>query len=567
MANLTEEVVRRGVTAPLGLRPTPRWARIYRSRGVWRDQTPVSDLRRWRRKTPDAVAITAHRTEHGVRHLTYREYAAYVERFAGALHELGVRRGDVVAIQLPNWWQVSTLVLACARIGAVTVPITTSIRPRELERMLAMLGASVCVTVDRWLGFDHSAALAEIAPRLPHLRHRVVLGDHVQDGEVDFVRHFEDVPWEQWHGISLDDPGEDPDQVSLVTFTSGTTGSPKAVLHTFNTFHAGCSPIAIEDELGPDDRLFTPHPLTHGWGVKFGVLLPLLAGARSVVMDTWEPDTALRLLVSSGATAIVATPAFLSELTAVARQRCERLPSVRRIVTGAVPVPPEVITEVGEWFRVAPQTAWGMSEVIGGTRTRITDPVDWPTRSDGCPRADLEIDLRGDGEITPERPARLFVRGASVCLATVNRDTGATVVLAEHDHGWYDTGDIVVPDGRDGIRLVGRTGDRIGGLAMIPVLDVEQALRRHPAVREVALVGYPDPQGGELACAVVVPDAPVTLADLRHHLATLQMTEWYRPSRLEILPALPRNTLGKVEKDRLRRWLRDGTALDPCPPG
>jgi cyclohexanecarboxylate-CoA ligase len=175
--------------------------------------TAVGDLRRWRRDIPDSVAITAGCTDSSIRYITYEEYAQYVERLAGALHELGVGPGQVVAIQLPNWWQTSALVLACARLGAVIAPVATTIRPHELESILAMLRASVCVTVDRWADFDHSAALADIATRLPHLRHRVVLGENVRTGELDFALHFEHMPWEKRHGISLDDPGEDPDQV------------------------------------------------------------------------------------------------------------------------------------------------------------------------------------------------------------------------------------------------------------------------------------------------------------------------------------------------------------------
>jgi acyl-CoA synthetase (AMP-forming)/AMP-acid ligase II len=168
------------------------------------------------------------------------------------------------------------------------------------------------------------------------------------------------------------------------------------VLHTFNTFYAGYSPIAAEDELGPDDRLFTPHPLTDGSGIRTGILLPLLVGARSVVLDTGEPEEALDLLVLTGATVVLASPVFLSGLVAEARIQSKRLPAVRRIVTGAT-IPDGLITELADWFGVTPHPTRGMSEVIGGTRARLTDPVDRPIRRHRAPRADLEIDLRSTG--------------------------------------------------------------------------------------------------------------------------------------------------------------------------
>jgi cyclohexanecarboxylate-CoA ligase len=202
-------------------------------------------------------------------------------------------------------------------------------------------------------------------------------------------------------------------------------------------------------------------------------------------------------------------------------------------------------------------SGWGMTEVGTGTLTRSDDPPDWAAHSDGRPVRAVELDLRSDTEITKDRPGRLYVRGAGVCLATVGRDSGTLTVMAEHDEGWYDTGDLAVPDGRGGIRLMGRAGDRIGGVFMIPVNDVESELLKNPGVEDVALVGYPDGQGGELACAVLVPatQPPVTLDELRKYLTDEGMTEWYLPSRLEYVESLPRNDNGKVRKELLRRWL------------
>jgi cyclohexanecarboxylate-CoA ligase len=150
-----------------------------------------------------------------------------------------------------------------------------------------------------------------------------------------------------------------------------------------------------------------------------------------------------------------------------------------------------------------------------------------------------------------------------VCLATVGRDTGKVVVMADPNDGWYDTGDLAVPDGRGGFTLMGRVADRIGGVFMIPAHDVESGLLGHAGVTDVVLVGYPDDNAGELACAVVVPatSPPVTLDELRKYLIALGMTERYLPSRLELVETLPRNGNGKVRKELLRRWVRGEAAL------
>ena len=530
-------------------------ARRFRDAGFWRDSGSISDLCRWRDATPDAPAFKAYRIDEGSVRISYAEYARYVERFAGALYELGVRPGQVVACQLPNWWQAQALLLAAMRLQAVVAPIMTTIRPRELERMLRVLGASVCVAVDEWAGFGHAAALTEIAPRLPALRHRVVFGEPVS-GEIDFRSFFEETPWEQRHPVALDDAWEDPDRVAMVLFTSGTSGEPKGALHTQNTMYASAISVGDVHDFGRDSVRFTPHALMHIVGQN-NALAVLLAGASMVLLDTWSGEQGLQVLVDSGTTHFVAAPSFVYDMIAATRGKPPHLPALRTVRCVGTTVPKQLVSQVSDVFGARLLSGWGMTEIGTGTMTCSDDPPDWAAHSDGRPVMGMELDLRSDTEITKDRPGHLFVRGSGVCLATVGRDSGALSVIAEHDDGWYDTGDLAVPDGHGGIRVAGRAGDRIGGVFMIPVSDVESELLKHPGVAAVALVGYPGDKGEELACAVVVPDTdpPVTLHELRTYLTDEGMTEWYLPSRLEYVGKLPRNSNGKVRKELLRRWL------------
>ncbi|MFI5610747.1 AMP-binding protein [Amycolatopsis sp. NPDC051903] len=512
------------------LRPPAAPAARLRAEGVWRDGSPLDDLARWRDETPDALALVARCVDTGeTTRLTYREYARLVSVYTGALKELGVGPGQVVALQLPNVWQVNVVLLACFAVGAVVAPIMPTIRSRELERVLARVGASVCVTAD-------GASLAELAPRLPRLRHRIVLGSP------DFA------VFERAQPIPLSEAKVDPDQVSLVLFTSGTTGEPKAALHTLNTEYATAAAHVTDDEPGV---FSTPHSLTHTGGIFFCLMRPLLTGGCGVVADRWDPAAVADLLAETGVTQLLIAPVFLTEL----------MPHVRRgalqlVTTLGTATPAPLFADVARVLGLPLRTCWGMTE-SGGTLMRADDPPDWALHSVGRISRGSELDLRTDlPEITAEKPARLYVRGATVCLATVGRDTGSLHVLADHDDGWYDTGDLAIPDGRGGIRLLGRDADRIGGVLMIPAADVESALLAHPAVTDVALVGYPDPTAGELPAALVVPGpTPPTLADLRDFLAGLGMTEWYWPTRLELVTELPRNAFGKVRKDLLAQRL------------
>lgn len=538
------------------IRPSEEAIRRCRASAEWRADTVVEDVLRWAEQTPDAPAVLAYRERSGLVTLTYRELADWVERFASALAELGVEAGDVVSVQLPSWWQALALELACWRRGAVLASVMTTIRSRELERMLARVRASVFITADVWEGYQYAAAVAEMAPRLPALRHRVVLGEVVGDDEIDFVQFFQQRP----HPAPATS-ATDPDAVALVLFTSGTTGEPKAVLRTLNDLYAQLLP-KLPGQDGTKLRRYTPQSLMHVLGL-WSVSLSLITGGATLLVDRWEPRRAARLLAETGMEQVILVPSFLDEFLAVVREDGIRLPRLREITVGGTAVSSELVTQTVKVVGLPLLSQWGMTE--GGLiLTSPEDPPDWSARSIGRPGVGTEAELRplaADAPVNEENPGRLMIRGASVCLGTVGRDNGTLRVLAGHDEGWYDTGDLAVPDGRGGYRLVGRASDRVGGAFMIPVADVEDALRAHPDITDVAVVGWRHNLEG---AAVLVSTVPVTLDDVRSYLSGLGMTEWYWPTRAERVEALPRNQMGKVERARLRAWLASEAGL-PAP--
>jgi cyclohexanecarboxylate-CoA ligase len=427
----------------------------------------------------------------------------------------------------------------------------TTMRSREVERVLASVGASVFITVDRWDGYGYAAAAAEMAPRLPALRHRVVIGRTVREGETDFVRFFQ----QESHPAPAVAP-VDPDAVALVLFTSGTTGQARGVLSNLNNWYA--TVLAKLPGDGTKLHRFTPQSLMHAIGV-LSFSLSLITGGVTLLVDRWEPRRVAGLLAEAGVEQMVLVPSFLGEFLGALREEGTRLPRLRDVTVGGTAVSSAVVDETAELLGDPVRMQWGMTE--GGlVLTGREDPPDWALHSIGRPGPGTEAELRPwneAAEISEENPGRLMIRGASLCLATMGRDSGALQVLADHDDGWYDTGDLAVPDGRGGYRLVGRVSDRIGGAFMIPVADVENVLRAHPHITDVAVVGYRD---GIEGCAVVVSTVPVTLGEVRSFLSETGMTEWYWPTRVERVDAWPPNQLGKVEKARLRAWVAERSA-------
>ncbi len=541
--------------------PSAEQAASYRAQGWWREGTFLDDLAEAARLRGDHPAIIAYEERQRVAEISYAELAAKVERFASALAELGVERGDVVAFYLPNRWMLTPLYLACHRVGAVLSPVIPALDVRELGIVLRESEARVCVTVDRFNGEDYGARLAEAAPET--LAHRVVVGDAAASGAIDFEEFFVRTPWEERHPL---DPGTrlGPDDPALLLFTSGTTGRRKGVVHTQNTLHAAVLAVSRPHRLTADDVISIPNFATHMAGLTYACYMPVLIHGTCVTQDAGrDMELLLDIIGAHGVTWAYATPAYLVDMISAQRERQRDLSGLAQIVSGSAPIRPQLIAEVRDTLGVPVHALWGMTENGAVTVTRPDDPEGWAAHSDGRaePFMEIRIDTAGAAP-EPGRDAaegRLLVRGASQCLGYLGQREVYEASLDED--GWFDTSDIARDDGRGGIRITGRSADQITRSTGLKVstLEAESVLADHPAVKEVCVVAAPDPKvpGAELVCAVVVPqgDEVPTLADLRTHLAEEKVTELLWPDRLQFMWELPKNSLGKVLRHPLRERL------------
>jgi cyclohexanecarboxylate-CoA ligase len=532
----------------------------YRERGWWRDATLVDDLRAAAARTPDKPAIVAARSfARDVTAVSYAALLGHVDRFAAGLLALGVGRQDIVAIQLPNWWQYSALALACARIGAVIAPIPVDYRRREVEFVLARTEAAVYIGPSTWLGFSHQDLVRELAPALPALRHRlhVAAGASLAAGELDFEAFFAADHLQRHPIAELDRAAPGADDVFLVMYTSGTTGEPKGVVHSYNTLHAITRAVTETAALGAGDVITTPAGMTGFIGFVYDFLVPLHCGATAVFADLGDPDRGLDLIERHAVSFLYAIPTYLTGLIDAQRRRPRRIDALQLAVTGSAPVPPQLIGAVRDVLGVRVQTLWGMTETGGVTFTGADDPPDWPAHSDGRPIAWMELQIT---DAAADGTGRLRVRGANQCLGYFKRPD--MYAAAVDDHGWFDTGDLVRDDGRGGIRIAGRIKDVIVRSGhKVPVIEVEAALAAHPRVAMVALIADPDSQLGERVCAVVVGrDTAPSLTELRDHLRALGMSAQYWPDRLHLVREMPLTSSGKIQKYVLQDQLRRAAA-------
>jgi cyclohexanecarboxylate-CoA ligase len=532
----------------------------YRAAGWWRDETILHDLRRWAREQPDRTALVCYQGD-AFQSLSYAELARRVDRLAVGLLRLGVRRGDVVTLQLPNSWELVALCLAAARVGAIAGPVVPVMRRREVEFMTRLTASPVYIGAAELRGFSYAEMSAEIAEAVPTLRHRVLLDPTAGDldaGALDFVRDLYEPEPDPELLASLDRIEAGPDDAAQIMFTSGTTGEPKGVLHSHNTLYSMNK--AQADVLGLTGAEVTAmgSPTTHQAGFTWNFVMPLLLGATAVQVDRWDPRQMLRTLQEQRVTFFMGAPTFLSDLIHAQRETPHDLSALRSFATGSAPIAPLLVEDAREVLGCRVYALWGMTENGCVTVTRPEQPPLRAAESDGTTVPGMEVRIVGkDGEpVAPGTPGLLQVRGSAQCLGYFRRqEVYDACVTAD---GWFDTGDLARDDGHGGIRITGRVKDVImRGAENIPVVEVEAALLRHPVVRDVAVVGYPDQRLGERACAfLVTTGAAPDLEGVRSHLAGLGMARTYWPERLELVPALPRTPSGKIQKFALRDRLR-----------
>ncbi|MGJ6960546.1 AMP-binding protein [Streptosporangium sp. G11] len=535
----------------------------FRLAGQWRDETILDDLRRSAASHPDKAALVCHRD--GVAEtVTYSELAHRVDRLAASLVRLGVERGDVVTLQLPNSWQLVASILACARIGAVAGPVVPIMRRREVEFMTRLTASPVYIAAAEFRGFSYADMSAEVARAVPGLRHRVLLGGGGggDGGALDFDRDLLGPEPSPEEVAALDALEAEPDDPAQIVFTSGTTGEPKGVVHSHNTLYAMNRAQADVLHLTIREVTAMGSPTTHQAGYTWNFLMPLILGATAVQVDAWDPAVMLRILEEWKVTFFMGAPTFLSDLIEAQRASPRDLSALLTFATGSAPIAPLLVEDAREVLGCRVYALWGMSENGCVTITRPEDPPMRAAESDGTPVPGMEVRIVGRrGEpVAAGQSGLLQVRGAAQCLGYFRRPEVYAKSLTED--GWFDTGDLAREDGYGGIRITGRVKDVImRGAENIPVVEVEAALLRHHAVKDVAVVGYPDQRLGERACAVLVtadsPEgSPLTLDDMRGHLAGLGMAKQYWPERLEIVPSLPRTPSGKIQKFALRDRLR-----------
>lgn len=528
------------------------------ARGLWHERTINDELDACVATCPDKLALTAFQVESGaIRRFSYRELATLADRIAVGLARLGVGRGDVVAMQLPNGWPFTLTYLACARIGAVFNPLMPIFRERELSFMLAHSDAKVLIVPKVFRGYDHAGMADRLRPTLPALRQVVVVDGESADS---FEALLSGPAWENQADARdiLTRSRPRPDDITQMIYTSGTTGEPKGVMHSSNTLIANIVPFAERLRLGAGDVLLMASPMAHQTGFMYGLLMPIVLRASVVLQDIWEPKKAVALIRAEQVSFTMASTPFLTDLTRTVAEDGGAVPSLRTFLCAGAPIPGPLVEQARSVLGSKIVSAWGMSENGAVTLTRIDDEDERSFNTDGCPLPGVEIKVvdADEASLPAGESGSLRVRSCSNFGGYLHRPQ----LNATDADGWFDTGDLARIDERGYLRITGRAKDVIiRGGENIPVVEIEALLYRHPAVAQAAIVAYPDERLGERAGAAVVakPGQTLDFAGLVEFLKAQKVALQYIPERLILLDAMPATPSGKVQKFKLREIFRE----------
>jgi acyl-CoA synthetase len=523
--------------------------------GAWRDETIYGLVQRQAERFPTAFAVRDRR-----RRLTYAELIVAADALARDLAHRGVRRGDRVMVWLPSRVEAVVALLACSRSGFVVC-----LSPHRNHTVAEITGfaqrmRAVALIYEPGFGADSDRNDIAVAVReVPSMRHLYPLAPlGVTTDTVLFPDLLAPAGRDVWPEMS-----RDPNAVIYVMFTSGSTGQPKGVMHSDNTLLCTARAIVRDWRLGPDTVVYGLSPHSHSLGVG-AILTALVSGGELAMHDLSRNASLIDRLVATGVTYLVGVPTHAIDLLEEMRQRdmTSGIGKLKGFRISAAAVPAPVVAELLE-RGVLPQRGYGMTEVNSHQYTLPDDEQRLIVESSGkcCPEHELRIwrlDEPGKEAATGE-VGEIGSRGGSLMLGYF--DDQIATESAFNAQGWFMTGDLGWVDRKGYLRVTGRKKDVIirGGHNINPA-RIEDFAMRHAAIERAAAIPVADARLGERICLAVVPRAghAVDRSDILAHLAVAGLSKYEMPEFFITLDDMPLMPNGKIHRQDLTRWVKEG---------
>src|SRR5262245_55527870 len=527
-------------------------------------------------EAPDKEALVYNYPEIGLElRLTYEQYRQGVNRLAKGLIALGVERGDHVAVWATNVPEWIFLQLALAKIGAVIVTINTNYRAAEVEYALRQGDISTLFLIEEHRGNNYLESLYSIAPEiktindplnatlsvasLPRLKRAIMIGSDPRQG----LSLFSDV-------MALADQVSDdelkarqssvkPHDVTMMQYTSGTTGFPKGVMLTHYNLINQSQVCCTRGDLSAAERCVTAMPFFHIAGSLGGVIYGLYLGCALIPLIAFEPLKNLELFEREKGTFTFAVPTMLIAMPNHPRFTEFDLSALRNIYTGATPVPVPLMEQIKEKIGADCSIVFGMTETTGAvTQSFSADCFELKAATVGLPQPHTSIKIVNPGTgdtVKLGQSGELCSKAFSNMKGYYNMPEMTAQTI--DDEGWLHSGDLAVmrPDGY--VNIVGRVKDMIirGGENIYPA-EIEAFLMRHPKIAEAQAVGIPDEFMGEEVCALIRArqGEELTEDEVREYCMA-GVSRYKVPKVVRLVESFPLTASGKVKKFELRERL------------
>jgi HIP---CoA ligase len=480
--------------------------------------------------------------------LSFEQLDIFSTNIATHLINLGISKGDRVALWAPNMNEWVIAAVGTHKAGGAIVPINTRMKGKEAAYILNNSGAKVLFSVTTFLDTDYFSLLKN--ENLPHLEHQIALDafEPLQD-QISFSSIKE-------QGLDLDLPIINADDMADIIFTSGTTGKPKGVvtshLQNIKVFDYWSSYVGLTQH----DRYLIVNPFFHTFGYKAGWLASLMRGATAYPCPVFDADQIIRTIAQHKISMLPGPPTLYQSILASNELGNSDISSLRLGVTGAASIPVQLIKDMKEQLGFETViTAYGLTESTGVvTMCSPVDDYETIATTSGCAIAGVELKCvdTDNNKVLAGEPGEILVKGYNITQGYFN-DPKATQEAIDED-GWLHTGDIGILDDRGYIKITDRSKDMfiVGGFNAYPA-EIENILCDHPAISQAAVIGIADERMGEIAKAFIILKPNQSLEeDSLLQWSKENMANYKVPREIKFVEELPTNAAGKVMKYLLK---------------
>jgi 2,3-dihydroxybenzoate-AMP ligase/mycobactin salicyl-AMP ligase len=490
---------------------------------------------------------------------TYAELRNKVDRLAIGLINLGIRPHDWVLLQFPNWHEYILAFFAMQKIGALTVLLIPRHNQSEVNHLCALTKPVAWILPGQYGKISYQPIIDDVLKENESIKQIIQVRTERNGRYPTLDEIIEKTKLTTEHVRMLKERRPDPDDVSHIMPTGGTTGLPKASVRTHNSYITNVEYHSRAWEITSNDTLLVPTPVGHSMAMHWGIGAAFFNYAKLVLLDSTRPEDICEWVEKEQVTAIPSVPALITRVLSMEGLENYDLTSLKKISVGGAPSTPDLVRAVYDRLKCVFVNGFGSSE---GTNmcTRPGDSMDIICNSVGrpaCPYDSIKIIDDAGNEVLSGVEGELVSKGPGVFTGYFRSQEENSQIFTPDGH--FKTGDKARKDQFGNITITGRIKDIINrGGEKISALDIENRMSEHPAIQGVAVVGMPDPVLGERICAYVtlMPGTKISGDDIIMFLKANGASVQQLPERIEFLDELPATKVGKVDKKALREDIK-----------